>query len=76
MLVLEGVVGRQRTSQPQLLQYQWLGIDLDYCDVERFALEMNQDHSVVFEVAPKYCTSHSSVDYRATPFLLRDCYQQ
>ena len=29
-------------------------IDLDYCDVEWFALEMNQDHSVIFEVAPKY----------------------
>ena len=31
------------------------GIDLDYCDVEWFALEMNQEHSVVFEAAPKYC---------------------
>ena len=31
------------------------GIDLDYCDVEWFALETNQDHSVVFETAPKYC---------------------
>ena len=25
------------------------GIDLDYCDIEWFALEMNRDHSVVFE---------------------------
>ena len=33
------------------------GIDLDYCDVEWFALETNGDHSVVFEVAPKYCIS-------------------
>ena len=33
------------------------GIDLDYCDTERFALEMNRDHSVVFEIAD------SSVDY-------------
>ena len=23
-----------------------------YCDVEWFALEMNQDHSVIFEIAP------------------------
>ena len=30
-------------------------MDLDYCDVERFALEMNRDHSVVFEIASKYC---------------------
>ena len=29
-------------------------IDLDYCDIEWFALEMNRDHSVIFEIAPKY----------------------
>ena len=28
-----------------------------------FALVMNQDHSVVFEIAPKYCISDSFVDY-------------
>ena len=39
-------------------------IDLDYCDIEWFALEMNQDHSVVFEVAPKYSLLDSSVDYK------------
>ena len=38
------------------------GIDLDYCDVEWFALEMNWDHSVVFEIAPKYCILDSLVD--------------
>ena len=38
------------------------GIDLDYCDVEWFALEMNQDHSVIFEIAPNYCISDSFVD--------------
>ena len=37
------------------------GIDLDYCDTERFALEMNRDHSVVFEIASKYCISDSYV---------------
>ena len=30
-------------------------MDLDYCDVEWFALEMNRDNSFVFEIAPKYC---------------------
>ena len=35
------------------------GIDLDYCDIERFALEMNRDHSVIFEIASKYCISVS-----------------
>ena len=24
---------------------------------------MNQDHSVIFEIAPKYCVSDSLVDY-------------
>ena len=27
------------------------GIDLDFCDVEWFALETNRDHSVTFEIA-------------------------
>ena len=39
------------------------GIDLDYCDTEWFALEMNRDYSVVFEIAPKNCISDSFVDY-------------
>ena len=39
------------------------GIDLDYCDIEWFALEMNRDHSVVFEIASKFCISDSFVDY-------------
>ena len=39
------------------------GIDLDYCDTEWFALEMNRDHSVVFEIASKYCISDSFVDH-------------
>ena len=29
------------------------GIDLDYCDVEGLALEMNQDHSIILEIVPK-----------------------
>ena len=39
--------------------------DLNYCDIEWFALETNQDHSIVFEVAPKYCILDSFVDYEA-----------
>ena len=39
------------------------GIDLDYCDVEWFASETNRDHSVVFEIASKYCISDSFVDH-------------
>ena len=36
---------------------------MDYCDIEWFALAMNRDHSVIFEVASKYCISDSFVDY-------------
>ena len=39
------------------------GIDLDYCDFEWFALEMNRDHSFVFEIASKYCILDSFVDH-------------
>ena len=38
-------------------------IDLDYCDSEWFALEMNRDLCVVFETASRYCISDSLVDY-------------
>ena len=38
------------------------GIDLDYCHIEWFALKMNRDHSVIFEIAPKYCISDFFVD--------------
>ena len=39
------------------------GIDLDYYNIEYLALEMNRNHSVVFEIVPKYGISDSSVDY-------------
>ena len=39
------------------------GIDLDYCDIEWFALEINRDHSVVFEIASRYFILDSFVDY-------------
>ena len=61
MLVLKCLGGLPRTIQLQLLQHYWLGIDLDYCDIEWFALETNRDHSVVFEIAFKYCISDSFV---------------
>ena len=37
------------------------GIGLENCDIEWFALEMNRDHSVIFEIASKYCISDSFV---------------
>ena len=63
MLVLKGLVGLHRTVKLQLLQRYWLGIDLDNCDIEWFALETNRDHSVIFEIASKYCISDSFVDH-------------
>ena len=63
LLVLKGLIGLHRTIQLQLLQHYWWGIDLDYRDIEWFALETNRDHSVVFEIASKYCISDSFVDH-------------
>ena len=39
------------------------GLGLDYHDIEWFALETNRDHSVIFEIASKYCISNSFVDH-------------
>ena len=63
MLVLEGLVCLHRTIQFKLLQLTGRGIDLGYCDIEWFALETNRDHSVVFEIASKYCILDSFVDH-------------
>ena len=63
MLVLEGLVGLHRTVKFQIFSITGWGIDLDYCDIEWFALETNRNHSVVFEIAPRFCISDSSVDY-------------
>ena len=63
MLVLEGLIGLHRTVQLQPLQHIGRGIDLNYCDIEWFALETNRDHSVVFEIASKYCNLDSFVDH-------------
>ena len=74
MLVLEGLVGFHGIIQLQFSFFSITGqgIDLDYCDTEWFALEMNRDHSVIFEIASKYCISDSLLTMMATPFLLRD----
>ena len=63
MLVLKGLVGLHRTIQLQLLQRYLWGIDLDYCDIEWFALEMDRDHSIVSDIASKYCISDSFVGH-------------
>ena len=39
------------------------GLELEYCAIEWFALEKNRNHSVIFEIASKYCISESFVDH-------------
>ena len=63
MLVLEGLVGLHRLLSFSFFNITGWGIDLDYCDTEWFALETNRDHSVVFEIASKYCILDSFVDH-------------
>ena len=63
MLVLQGLVGLHRIVQLQLLSITGWGINLDTRDIEWFALEMNRDHSIVFEIASKYYILDSFVDH-------------
>ena len=72
MLVLKGLVGLHRTVQFQLLQCYWWGIGLDHHDIEWFALEMNRDHSLIFEIASNTAFRTLLLTMIATPFLLRD----
>ena len=54
MLVLEGLVGIIEPFDFSFFGISGWSIDLDYCDIEWFASEMNQDHSVVFQITPNY----------------------
>ena len=72
VLVLEGL---HRLFNFSFFSIIGQGIDLDYCDIEWFALEMKRDHSALFEIASKYCILDSFVDSfgeMAAPFLLSD----
>ena len=68
MLVLKCLVGLHRSVHLQLLCVTGWGIDLDYRDIEWFALETNRDHSVVFEITSKYCISECFIDYDGYSF--------
>ena len=63
MLVLEDLVGLHRTVQLQPLQCYWLRHRLGLPDIEWFTLETKRDHSVIFEIASRYCISDSFVDH-------------
>ena len=71
MLVLEGLVGLHRTVQLQLsFSITGQGIDLDYCDTEWFALEMNRNYPVVLRLHSSTAFWTLLLTMRATPFLL------
>ena len=62
VLILESVVGLHTTSQLQLLQHQCLGHRFGLLWFWMVCLETNWDHSVVFEIAPKYFILDSFID--------------
>ena len=61
----KGFLGLHRTLQLQLLQHYLLGHRLWLLWYWMVALEMNRDHSVIFEIDSKYCISDSFVDHNA-----------
>ena len=63
MLVLKRLVGLTEPFNFSFFSISGRGIDLDYHDIEWFALKMNRDHSAVFEIASKYCISDPFVDH-------------
>ena len=63
MFILKDLVGLHRPFNFSFFVITGWVIGLDYCDIELFALEMNRDHSVVFEIASKYCISDTFVDH-------------
>ena len=52
MLVLEGLVGPTELFIFSFFSITGRGIDLDYRNIEWFALEMNRDHSVCYAQSP------------------------
>ena len=59
VLILEGLVVFMEPVNFSFISISGWDIDLyiTYCNAKWFSLETNQDHSVSFEGAPKYCIS-------------------
>ena len=49
VLVLKGLVGFIEPFNFSFFSITGRAINLNYCDIERFALEMNRDHSAILE---------------------------
>ena len=62
VLVLESLVGLHRTVQLQLLQHYWLGHRFGLLWSWMVCCGNDRNHSVVFEIASKYCILDSLAD--------------
>ena len=76
MLVLKGLVGLHRLFTFSFFSITGQCIDMDYCDVEWFALEMNRDHSVIFYIVSKYYILDSFFDCDGYFISSRDSWPQ
>ena len=63
MIVLKGLVSLHKPFNFSFFSVNGRGIAVDYRDIEWFALEMNRDNSVIFEIVSKNCILDSFVDY-------------
>ena len=63
-IFLEGLVDLHRSTYFNNFNISGWDIDLDYCDIEWFALETSRDQSVIFETAPKNCISELYSAYK------------
>ena len=64
VLALEGLIGLHRAIPASASLASVVGVkDLDYCDIEWFALETKGDYFVVFETVPKYYILDYFIDY-------------
>jgi len=63
VLVLKGLVCLHKPFNFSFFSVTGRGIAVDYRDIEWFALEMNRDNSVIFEIVSKNCILDSFVDY-------------
>ena len=77
MLVLEGFVGLHRTYKELKFDFSFFsvtgqGIDLDYCDIEWFAVEMTEIILLFLRLHPNTAFQTFLLTMMATPFLLRD----
>ena len=72
-LALEGLVRLHRAIQINFFSVSGWGIDLDYCDIEWFALEMNREIILLcLRLHPSTAFQTLLLTMVVTPFLLND----